>query len=147
MLGGPHIQFPLERGRGSHKEQGNKVDTFLQLILPVILYCDFCFAFLIQKLTAHPRCHYKQQVLRMMARATWYETLTLDIEGSICGVEHVSGDSVLCDALKVSCIQLPIHSSELEVAALLEAPLAVFQGLAVVKPAVTDVNRIADLAA
>lgn len=43
MLGGRHIQFPLERGRGSHKEQGNKVDTFLQLILPVILYCDFCF--------------------------------------------------------------------------------------------------------
>lgn len=57
MLGGRHIQFPLERGRGSHKEYGNKVDTFLQLILPVILYSDFCLAFLMQKLDAHPRCH------------------------------------------------------------------------------------------
>lgn len=52
MLGGTHIQFPTERGRWSHKEQGNKVETFLQLILPVILYSDFCFAFLIQKLDA-----------------------------------------------------------------------------------------------
>lgn len=57
MLGGTHIQFPLERG--SHKEQANKVETFLQLILPVILYCDFCFAFLIQKLDAHPCHHYE----------------------------------------------------------------------------------------
>lgn len=31
MLGGTCIQFPLERGRGSHKERGNKVETFLQL--------------------------------------------------------------------------------------------------------------------
>lgn len=83
----------------------------------------------------------------MTVRATPRETLTLDIEGGICGVEHVSGDSVLRDALKVSSVQQPIHSSELEVAALLEAPLAVFHWLAVVKPAVTDVNRIADLAA
>lgn len=62
-------------------------------------------------------------------------------------MEHISCDCVLCDALKVSCVEQPIHSSELEVAALLEAPLAAFQRLAVVKPAVMDVNRIADLAA
>ncbi len=75
------------------------------------------------------------------------KTLTLDIEGGVGGVERLSRDRVLCDALEVSSVQLPIHGGELEVAALLEAPLAVFQGLAVVKPAVADVSRIADLAA
>lgn len=159
MLGGAHIQFPLERGRGSHKEQGNKVETFLQLILPVILYSDFCLAFLIQKLDARPGCHYETLSAgnfhsegffffnRMRVRTAWNETLTLDIEGGVGGVQLLSCGSVSCHALKVSCVQPPIHGGELEVAALLEAPLAVFQGLAVVKPAVSDVGRIADLAA
>lgn len=75
------------------------------------------------------------------------ETLTLDIEGGIGGVECLSCDQVFCNALKVPSVQLPIHSGELEVATLLEAPLTVFQGMAVVKPAVADVSRIADLAA
>lgn len=55
-------------------------------------------------------------------------------------------DWVLCDALKAPRVQLPIHGGELEVAALLEAPLAVFQPLAVVQPAVGDAGWIADLA-
>lgn len=153
MLGGTHIQFPLERGRWSHKEQGNKVETFLQLILPVILYSDFCFAFLIQKLDAHPCFHYETLSAgnfhsgNQRVRTAWNQTLTLDIEGGIGGVEHLSCGKVFCDTLKVSCVQSPIHSGELEVAALLEAPVAVFQTLAVVKPAVTDVSRIADLTA
>lgn len=75
------------------------------------------------------------------------QTLTLDIEGGICGVEHLSGQRFSCDALKVPSVQPPVHGSELEVAAFLEAPLAVFQALAVVEPAVTDVSGIADLAA
>lgn len=62
-------------------------------------------------------------------------------------MERVSGDSVQRDALKVARVQQPFHSSEFEVAALLEAPLAVLHGLAVVEPAVTDVNGVADLAA
>lgn len=56
--GGKTYPVPF-RERGSHKEQGNKVETFLGLILPVILYCDFCFAFLIQKTDARPRGHYE----------------------------------------------------------------------------------------
>lgn len=51
------------------------------------------------------------------------------------------------DAHKVPRVQPPIHGGELEVAAFLEAPLAVYQGLAVVEPAVSDVSRVADLAA
>lgn len=62
-------------------------------------------------------------------------------------MERLSRDRVLCDALKVPRVQPPVHGGELEVAALLEAPLAVFQALAVVEPAVTDVSRVADLAA
>lgn len=54
---------------------------------------------------------------------------------------------VFDDALKVSCVQSAVHGGELEVAALLEAPLVVYQGLAVVEPAVADVGRVADLAA
>lgn len=160
MLGGIHIQFPLERGRGSNKEQGNKVETFLQLILPVILYRDFCFAFFDPETGCVPLLPLWNPVSWQFSLrrffflffyegegTAWNERLTLNIEGGIVGVERLSCDRVLCDALKVSCVQLPIHSGELEVAALLEAPLAVFQGLAVVKPAVTDVSRIADLAA
>lgn len=60
---------------------------------------------------------------------------------------NLSRDHVFCDALKVPRIQPPIHGGELEVAGLLEAPLAVFQALAVVEPAVADVGRVADLAA
>lgn len=52
---------------------------------------------------------------------------------------------VLGDALKAACVQLPIHGHKLKVAALLKAPVAVFQVLAVVKPPVTDVGWIADL--
>lgn len=77
----------------------------------------------------------------------WNSTLTLDIEGGVVGVERFSGGRVFRNALEVSCVQPPIHGAEFEVAALLEAPLAVLQGLAVVKPAVSDVGRIADLAA
>ena len=62
-------------------------------------------------------------------------------------MEHLSRGHVSCDALKVPRVQLPIHGGELEVAALLEAPLGVLQGLAVVEPAISDVGRIADLAA
>lgn len=62
-------------------------------------------------------------------------------------MQLISRGSVLCDTLKVSCILQPINCGELEVAALLETPLVIFQGLAVVKPAVSDVKRIADLAA
>lgn len=62
-------------------------------------------------------------------------------------MERLSRDCVLCDALKVPRIQLPIDCGELEIAALLEAPFGVRQGPAVVKPAVADVGRIADLAA
>lgn len=83
----------------------------------------------------------------MRVRTAWDETLTLDIEGGIGGLEHLSYGQVFCDALEVPGVQPPIHSGKLEVAALLEAPLVVFQGLAVVKPAITDVSRIADLAA
>lgn len=73
-------------------------------------------------------------------------TLTLDIEGGIGGVAYLSRDRVFGDALKAPGVQLPIHGGELEVAALLETPLAVFQPLAVVKPPVSDVGGIADLA-
>lgn len=62
-------------------------------------------------------------------------------------MERFSCGRVFRNALEVSCVQPPIHGVEFEVAALLEAPLAVLQGLAVVKPAVSDVGRIADLAA
>lgn len=62
-------------------------------------------------------------------------------------MEHLSGQRILYDALKVPSIQPPVYGGELEVAAFLEAPLAVFQGLAIVEPAVTDVSWIADLAA
>lgn len=62
-------------------------------------------------------------------------------------MEHLSGQRFSYDALKVPSVQPPIHGGELEVTAFLEAPLAVFQALAVVEPAVTDVSRIADLAA
>lgn len=158
MLGGTHIQFPLDRARGSHKEQGNKVETFLRLILPVTLYADFCFAFLIQTLDAHPRCHYETLsagnfhlgrfvFLEWRVRTAWNRTLTLDIEGGVRGVEYLPRDGFLCDALKAPRVQLPIHGSKLEVAALLEAPVVVFQALAFVEPAVSDVSWIADLAA
>lgn len=155
MLGGACIEFPLERG--SHKEGGNKVETFLQLILPVILYRDFCFAFLIQKLDARPCCHYETLsagdfhsgsfIGTENVRTARNETLTFDIEGGVGGVAVFSCGRVFCDTFEVSRVQLPIHRRELEVAALHEAPLAVFQGLAAVKPAVCDVGRIADLAA
>ena len=159
MLGGTQIQFPLGRGRWSHKEQGNKVETFLQLILPVIVYCHFCFAFLIQKLDAHPCLPlwnpvswqiFTQEIkgaILLFQNEAWNETLTLDIEGGVGGVEYLSRGRVFHDALKVPCVQLTIHRRELEVAALLEEPLAVLQALAVVEPAVADVGRIADLAA
>lgn len=62
-------------------------------------------------------------------------------------MERLSSGRVLCNALKVSCVQLPVHGGELEVAALLETPLGVLQRLAIVEPAVSDVGRIADLAA
>lgn len=42
---------------------------------------------------------------------------------------------------------MPIHGGELEVAALLEAPVAVLQPLVVVTPAVSDAGWVADLAA
>lgn len=73
--------------------------------------------------------------------------LTLDIEGGVGGFEHISRGTICCDTLEVPCVQLPINGGELKVAALLEAPLAVFQALTVVEPAVSDVSRIADLAA
>lgn len=76
----------------------------------------------------------------------WNPILTLDIEGSVGGVADLSRDRVFCQALKAPRVQLPVHGSELEVAALLDAPLAVFQPLAVVKPHVSDVGWIADLA-
>lgn len=72
--------------------------------------------------------------------------LTLDIEGSVGGVAYLSRDRVLSDALEAARVQLPIHGGELEVAALLDAPLAALQPLAVVKPTVSDVAWIADLA-
>lgn len=87
------------------------------------------------------------QEMRWRARAAWSETLTLDIEGGVGGVERIPSGRVVGDALEVARVQQPIHSCELEVAALLEAPLAAFQGLAVVKPAVVDVDWVADLAA
>lgn len=62
-------------------------------------------------------------------------------------MECLSGDRVLGHALEVARVQPPVHCGELEVAALLEAPVVVFQRLAVVKPAVADVARVADLAA
>lgn len=77
----------------------------------------------------------------------WNQTLTLDIEGGVGGMEQLSCDCVLYNTLKVPCIQLPIHGSKLEVAALLEAPLAVFQVLAIMEPAVADVSRIANFTA
>ncbi len=62
-------------------------------------------------------------------------------------MEQLSHDSVLRNALKVSRIQLPIHGSELEIVALLEAPVVVLQGLAVMEPSVSDASRITDLTA
>lgn len=62
-------------------------------------------------------------------------------------MEQLSCDCVLCNTLKVPCIQLPVHCSKLEVAALLEEPLAVFQVLAIMEPAVADVSRIANFTA
>lgn len=62
-------------------------------------------------------------------------------------MEQLSCDCVLCNTLKVPCIQLPVHGSKLEVAALLEAPLAVFQVVAIMEPAVADVSRIANFTA
>ena len=62
-------------------------------------------------------------------------------------MEKLSRGRIFCHALKVPRVQPPIHGSELEVAALLEAPLVVPQRLAVVKPAVRDVGRVADFAA
>lgn len=50
-----------EGERATKNKVNNKVETFLQLILPVILYWDFCFACLMQKLDAEPWCHYETQ--------------------------------------------------------------------------------------
>lgn len=62
-------------------------------------------------------------------------------------MEHLSRGRVFGDAHEVPRVQLPIHGGELEVAALLEAPVAVLQPLVVVTPAVSDAGRVADLAA
>lgn len=154
--------YPISFGekRRRHKEQGHKVETFLQLILPVILSLDFCFAFLIQKLDAQPAirkpCHlvmFTQEIKVCLFQEEakkekkHKETLTLDIEGGVGGLQELSRPSVHCDALEVPCVQSPVHGGELEVAAFLESPLGVFKALSVVKPAVSDVSRIAHLAA
>jgi len=62
-------------------------------------------------------------------------------------VEKLSRSCIPHGANKVACVQLPIHSGELEVASLLEAPLAVLQTLSVMEPAVADVGRVTDLTA
>lgn len=74
-------------------------------------------------------------------------TLTLDIEGGVGGVEHLSRGRVLRDAHEVPRVQAPVDGGELEVVAFLVAPLVVLQRLPVVKPPVPDVGRVADLAA
>ena len=62
-------------------------------------------------------------------------------------MERLARGRVLHHALEVAGIQQAVHGGELEVAGLLETPLAALQGLAVVQPAVGDVGRVADLAA
>lgn len=155
MLCGERIQFPSERvvgGRATrwkHSSGSHYLSFYTE---------TFVFSILMQKLDAHPSLPLGNPVNwqfllswacvfnKGAVRRAWNPILTLDIEGSVGGVADLSRDRVLCDALKVPRVQLPIHGSELEVAALLEAPLAVFQPLAVVQPPVSDVGWIADLA-
>lgn len=154
MLGGEHIQFPLERVRGVAQQGGNipLAHTICHFIRGLL------FFFFDAETGRTPSLPLGNPVNWQFSpswaafnnggvRMAWNPILTLDIEGSVGGVSYLSRDRVFCDALKAPRVQLPIHGSELEVAALLDAPLAVFQPLAVVKPPVSDIGWIADLAA
>lgn len=107
---------------------------------------SFFFFLLIQKPDAHPRRHY-ETLSAGKFRSDKHGTLTLDIEGGVGGEEHLSRGRVFRDAHEVPSVQLPIHGGELEIAALLETPVAVLQPLVVVPPAVSDAGWVADLAA
>lgn len=74
-------------------------------------------------------------------------TLTLDVEGGVAGLGRLFGRCVFGDAHEVPGVQPPVHRRELQVASFLEAPLIVLQALAIVKPSVRDIRRIADFAA
>ena len=155
MLGGEQIQFPLERVRGDGvKLQGENIPLahttchFIQRLLFFFFHAET------QRTPSLPL----GKPVNWQSSLSWATfnnggvrkarnpILTLDIEGSVGRVAYLSRDRVFRHALEAPCVQLPVHRSELEVAALLHAPLAVFQPLAVVKPPVGDVGRIADLA-
>lgn len=73
--------------------------------------------------------------------------LTFDVEGGVGGVALLAGRCTARHTLEAPGIQTMVNVGELEVPALLEAPLRVGHGLAVVQPAVAHVAGAAGLAA
>lgn len=130
------------------------METFLGLIVPVILHRHLCFApplqpslFLrFQKPDARARRR-GETLSPGEFREMDERQLTLDVEGGVGGAELLARGRVAGHAHEVAGVQLPVHGDELEVAALLEAALAALQAAAVVEPAVRHVDRVADLAA
>lgn len=51
MLGGAHLQFQLGKGEEASKKKATKWNHSLNFLAAT--YCDFCLAFLIQKLDKH----------------------------------------------------------------------------------------------
>lgn len=73
--------------------------------------------------------------------------LTFDVDGGVGGAHGLSGGAAGRHALEVAGVCVTIHRRELQVTALLKAPLRVLHAPAVLRPPVAHVLRAAELAA